>query len=70
MTDEEESSKRLRDPVHVTLITCCIFVMMINFITRTKRNLIKDDNDDDDDNDNDDDIYAESKFKGVVGAGC
>ena len=25
MTDEEESSERLRDPVHVTLITCCVF---------------------------------------------
>ena len=25
MTDEEESSVRLRDPVHVTLITCCVF---------------------------------------------
>ena len=26
VTDEEESSERLRDPVHVTLITCCVFV--------------------------------------------
>ena len=25
MTDEEESSERLRDPVHVMLITCCVF---------------------------------------------
>ena len=24
-TDEEESYRRLRDPVHVTLITCCVF---------------------------------------------
>ena len=25
MTNEEESSERLRDPVHITLITCCVF---------------------------------------------
>ena len=29
MTDEEESSERLRDLVHVTLITCCVFMMMM-----------------------------------------
>ena len=29
VTDEEESSERLRDPVHVTLITCCVFVIVI-----------------------------------------
>ena len=28
MTDEEESSERLRDPVHVTLITCCVIKML------------------------------------------
>ena len=26
VTDEEESYRRLRDPVHVTLITCCVFI--------------------------------------------
>ena len=37
-------------------------VRMINFITRTKRNFIKDedDNDDDDDDNDNDDIYIES----------
>ena len=25
MADEEESSERLRDPVHVMLVTCCVF---------------------------------------------
>ena len=29
MTDEEESYRRLRDLVHVTLITCCVFVIVL-----------------------------------------
>ena len=30
MTDEEESSRRLRDLVHVTLIICCVFTFVTN----------------------------------------
>ena len=30
VTDEEESSERLRDPVHITLITCCVFATNIS----------------------------------------
>ena len=34
MTDEEESYRRLRDPVHVTLITCCVFIMTFSDIAK------------------------------------
>ena len=30
MTDEEESSERLRDPVHIMLITCCVFGFLLS----------------------------------------
>ena len=33
VTDEEESSKRFRDPVHVTLITCCVFDTLSTVLT-------------------------------------
>ena len=38
--NEEESSERLRDPVHVTLITCCVFTYfwdkVCNFVPSTQ----------------------------------